>query len=101
MKLKTTTQAGGVCIAVKVVPGARRERIVGLLGDALKVAVSKPPEGGAANGAVRDLLAQTLGVPVSNVEIVRGHGTPRKQILIRGVAEAEIRDRLKTVVEQA
>src|SRR4051812_40232042 len=101
MNLKTTQQPQGVCIAVKVVPGARRERIVGLLGDALKVAVSKPPEGGAANGAVRNLLAQTLGVPVANIEILRGHSNPRKQILIRGVTEAEIRSRLETVLEQA
>ena len=41
---------GGVRIHLKVVPGARRDQIAGVLatpgGDRLKVRVSAPPEGG-------------------------------------------------------
>ena len=43
-------------LALKVVPGASRDRIVGEHGDALKVAVAKPPEDGAANQAVEQFL---------------------------------------------
>ena len=57
---------------LKVVPGASRDRVVGPLGDALKVAVSKPPADGAANRAVVKVLASHLAVPESAVTIVRG-----------------------------
>ena len=79
---------------LSVVPGAKRDRIVGELGDALKVAVSKPPEDGAANRAVVELLAAALGVSAAQVEIVRGHSNPRKEALVRGITAAIVQERL-------
>jgi len=92
-----TTQPDGVRFAIKVVPGASRHRVFGALGDALKVAVSKPPEGGAANKAVVALLAEALGVAAAQVHIVQGHASPRKQVLITGVDAAELRTRLDMI----
>jgi uncharacterized protein (TIGR00251 family) len=88
----------GVRIALKVVPGASRDRIVGVLGDALKVAVSKPPEGGAANRVVVQLLANALGIPPKQVEVVKGHTSPRKDVLVRGIALADLRQRVDALV---
>ena len=84
----------GVRFALKVVPGASRQRIVGKLGDALKVAVSKPPEDGAANNAVIKLLAGALPVAEGNITIVRGHSNPRKEVAITGIAIEDLRSRL-------
>jgi uncharacterized protein (TIGR00251 family) len=89
-----TQQPDGVRFALKVVPGASRDRIVGVLGDALKVAVSKPPADGAANKAVVTLLAKALGVRMQNVSVVRGHGSPRKEVRITGLSLAELSNRL-------
>ena len=86
--------AEGVTLTLKVVPGAKRDRIVGELGDALKVAVSKPPEDGAANRAVAQLLAAALGVPVAQIAILRGHSSPRKEVLLRGITAAFAQQRL-------
>ena len=80
----------GTILAVKVVPGASRERIVGLLGDRLKVAVQKPAERGAANKAVCALVASVLGVRPGDVQIVRGQSHPEKDLLVRGLSAEEV-----------
>ncbi len=77
-------------LPVKVIPKASSTRIVGWLGDALKVAVTAAPEGGRANAAVCELLASSLGVAASGVRCVAGHGSSRKLFEIDALAEAEI-----------
>jgi len=79
-----TACPGGVHLAVKVVPGASRSRIVGVLGDRLKVAVSAPPEAGKANRAVCDLLARAFDVPAGDVSVISGTSKPRKVIEVLG-----------------
>lgn len=80
-------------INLKAVPGARRDEVVGWLGDRLKVRVSAPPEGGRANAAIRALLAAELGVAPSAITITRGHGTAEKSVLIEGVTREQVEDR--------
>jgi len=75
----------GVEIRVKAVPGASRNRIVGVLGDALKIQVSAPPEKGKANRAIARMLAETLGVPEKNVQIVSGDTNPQKRFRLIGI----------------
>jgi uncharacterized protein (TIGR00251 family) len=72
-------------LKVKVVPGSSRDQIAGWLGDALKINVTAPPERGKANEAVIELVAERLGLPASDVEIVTGHGAPMKELSIRGI----------------
>ena len=70
---------------VKVVPGAKRTRLAGVLGDRLKLQVAAPPEDGKANAAVIALLAETLGIDRSRVELLSGASNPRKTFRV-GVA---------------
>lgn len=86
--------ADGAVVAVKVVPGASRERLVGPLGERLKVAVRKPAEKGAANRAVGVLLAKALAVRAADVEILHGGSRPEKVVLVRGLAPEAVRRRL-------
>lgn len=86
--------AGGVEIAVKVVPGASRDRIVGPLGDALKIQVAAPPERGRANERVSELLAATLGVARSAVRLAGGAANPRKVFHAAGISIDEAARRL-------
>jgi len=79
---------------IKVVPGAKKTRVVGRYGDAIKVQVGAPPEDGKANRAVLELLAEALGVKPQALSITRGQTQPRKTIEIVGleqdVAEARL-----------
>ena len=79
---------------VKVVPGARKDRVVGAYGDAVKVQVRAPPAGGKANAAVLRVLTETLGLKPGQLELIAGHGQPRKVVRIEGLDEREIRTRL-------
>lgn len=81
---------GEVRFAVKVVPGSSRDRIAGALGDALKVQVTAPPEGGAANARLCKLLAQALGIAARDVRVLAGASTPRKVVAVRGVPAAAV-----------
>jgi uncharacterized protein (TIGR00251 family) len=80
--LALTAVGGGTRLRLRVKPGARRAGIVGVHGDALKVAVRLPPERGKANGAVIELLAQTLDVPLAAVTIVGGSASQDKVVLV-------------------
>ncbi|MGI9110585.1 MAG: DUF167 domain-containing protein [Opitutales bacterium] len=71
-------------LKVKAVPGASRSEIVGRLGEALKVRVAAPPEGGKANREILELLAARLGLPAAGVTLVSGAASPAKVVELRG-----------------
>jgi uncharacterized protein YggU (UPF0235/DUF167 family) len=76
---------GGLRIDVKVVPGASRPGIAGILGKRLKVRVAEAPERGKANAAVERLVAAWLGA--RDARVVAGHGRPEKIVEVEGVTE--------------
>lgn len=67
-------------LRLKVVPGASRSRVVGLLGDRLKVQVAAPPEAGKANAAVIDLLSGWLGCGRRDLDLTAGQAQPQKTV---------------------
>lgn len=81
-------------LMLKVVPGARRDALAGLLGDRIKVRVAAPPEDGRANDAVCALVASATGIARREVELVAGHAQPLKTLRLRGVSPADARARL-------
>lgn len=80
-------------LTVEVRPRAARNQIVEVGDTALRVGVTAPPLDGAANAAVRDLLAATLGCPRSAVAIVRGERSRTKVVRVLGLTPAECRAR--------
>jgi uncharacterized protein (TIGR00251 family) len=82
-----------VLIAIKAVPGSRRDQVVGRLGDRLKIKVAAPPEDGRANEAICTLLARELGVRHAAVTIISGHTRPEKVVRVEGISPESLRDR--------
>lgn len=83
------SQPDGVFLSVKVQPRASRNEVGGLHGNELKVAVTAPPVDSAANEAVVELLAETLGLPRRSVSLVRGQTSRHKVFRLDGLtAEA-------------
>lgn len=85
-ELEITEQDGRFILRLRVSPGARKARIAGPHGGALKLSVSEPPERGKANEGVIALLAATLGVAERDIEILSGHTSQDKRAAISGFA---------------
>lgn len=77
--------AGGVRVAVYVKPKSSRAKVLGVRNGALELAVTAPPVDGAANQAVRELVAETLGVPLRDVALVHGASSRTKLVEVVGV----------------
>lgn len=82
---------GFILLNVRVVSRASRSEIVGEHDGALRVRIASPPIDGAANAQLLKLIAKTLGVTRSAVEIVSGQTSKTKQLRIDGVTAAQIR----------
>jgi uncharacterized protein (TIGR00251 family) len=83
-------------VRLRVAPGATRAGVVGRHGDAWKVRVTAPAEGGRANDAVVRLLAETFKLPRSAVTLVSGHSARDKIVELTGIEPEDIDRRLSS-----
>lgn len=81
-------------LAVRLVPRASRDEIVGFEGETLRVRVTAPPVAGRANAALTRLVAKRLGVARGAVRVVAGQGSRQKVLAVDGLAAEEVRRRL-------
>jgi len=81
-------------LAIKAIPNAGRDEIVGWLGEALKVKIRAPALDGRANDALCAFLADALGLPKRAVEVALGEKSRQKCVLITGLSGEEVRNRL-------
>ena len=79
---------------MKVVPGSSRNRVAGEYAGGIKLNVTQPPEGGAANRAVIALLSELLKIPAAGIRISRGQSSARKEVIIIGLSADVIASRL-------
>ena len=81
---------GGVTLAVRALPGAKKKTaILGLYCEGekarLKIAVQATAIDGRANSALIAFLADFFGTPKSSVELMSGELSRSKVFLLRGV----------------
>jgi len=85
---------GGISFRVRVHPRAKRNAIVGEIGDALKLALKAPPVDGRANEACIEFFAKLLKVPRASVTIASGHSSRNKTICVSGITAEQLRRQL-------
>jgi hypothetical protein len=83
--IKLVDTPEGVIVPVWAQPRAKKDRIVGEFNGCIKVAVTAPPEGGRANEAIAEVIADALGLRGSAVQVVGGLTSRQKQVLVKGV----------------
>lgn len=82
-----------VTVAVKLVPNASRDEIVGFHGDRIRIRVTAPPERGKANTALCRLLRSVTGAATATV--TTGVSNANKTVALTGVTGETVRDRLR------
>ena len=82
---------GGVTLVVRVTPRSHKNEIAGADGKALRVKLTAPPVGGAANAALCEFLARALGVRKSAVTLVAGQSSRHKVVRVEGITADQVR----------
>lgn len=84
-----TLTRNGLWVAIWLSPRAKADRLLAVAptargGQAIKVSVSAPPQGGRANEALLRLLAYTWHLPRRNLSIVAGATSRNKIVNVAG-----------------
>jgi hypothetical protein len=88
----------GVLLRVHLQPRAAHNRLIGLHGETLKIALTAPPVDNAANSALLAFLAALLRVPRSSVLLVSGKKSREKRVLISTTDPQYVTQRLKSTL---
>ena len=73
----------GIILNMRIQPRSSKNMIAGRHGDALKIKLTAPPVGGAANKMCIQYLSKWLDIPKSSIEIIAGHTGRTKRVLLR------------------
>ena len=87
---------GGCLVSLRVQPGASRNAVVGMYGDAVKIALQAPPVDGKANQLLCRLFAEWSGLPKSAVELRSGQTGRSKVLELSGITA----EQLKAIMER-
>lgn len=99
-KPKFSDARRGAAITVKVTPRAKRTAVAGVMDDGtLKIKIAAPPVDGAANKALIEFLAEVLGLPRSQVDIVAGETSERKLVSLVGISPEQVDSVLRGLIE--
>lgn len=68
----------GIRLVVQITPNARKNEVIGIMDDMLKIRLQAQPIEGKANDALIRYIANVLDVPKRMVLITHGHTNKRK-----------------------
>ena len=91
--------ADGLAFSIYVQPRSSMAAVVGCHETALKIKLTAPPVGGAANKQCIQILAKALGLPKSAITITSGRTSRRKQIRIISSAANLTPPQIKSLVQ--
>jgi len=92
---------GGTLLRVWVQPKAPKNKIVGVHGDSIKIAVKAPPVEGKANEECIEYLSDILGLPKRQLAIKSGQQGRHKGVHIKGMTPEKVVASLKNAIEKA
>ena len=81
-------------ISLRVYPNASRNEMVAFADGVLRVKIAAPPIKGKANKELIAFLSRLLEVGKGSVNIIKGHTTRSKVVVIDGLSREEVMKRL-------
>ncbi len=85
----------GVLLFVQVSAGAKRSEFAGISEDGfLRIKISAPAERGKANKELINFLSKALGIRKSELEIISGEFSRKKQIIIKTNCPEKLIDKI-------
>ncbi|MGD9126861.1 MAG: DUF167 domain-containing protein [Planctomycetia bacterium] len=96
-KIDISPHSEGASLAVRAQPGARRNEVAGVRDRMLLVRVTQAPEKGKANKAIAEVIAKSLGLRRSQVELLSGETSRQKRFLIRNLTAEELAEKLNSL----
>jgi uncharacterized protein (TIGR00251 family) len=95
----------GCSLAVRVQPGAKRNAILGIYGEAteaqLKIALKAPPIDGRANEALIAFLAELFGLPRSAIGIAHGQTGRSKLVTLKTGNTTDAQARIRAALSSS
>ena len=90
--------SNGIILNILIQPRSSKNMIAGQHGDALKIKLTAPPVGGAANKMCIQYLSKWLGLPKSSIEIISGHTGRTKRVMLRLENNEKDRKRIRSML---
>lgn len=90
----------GVLLLVRIVPGASRNQVTGVLDGRLRLRIQAPPVEGKANRELVKYVAGLFGISKGRVTIIKGEGSREKTLLLAGVPQAEAGLKLQAILPE-
>ncbi len=84
----------GILLQIRFTPRSSRRGFLGVENNWLKVAVNAPPDKGAANRELVELISKNLKVPKRDVAILQGSAKRRKLVEIRGISREYFQEKI-------
>ena len=94
------SRGDGTILSVQARPGAKKNEIRGEQNGFLKVFVTQIPEKGKANKVILELLAKSLKVKKSEIELVSGETSSHKRFLFHHHSPDEISEKIAPFLPQ-
>ncbi len=89
----------GTILSLRAQPGSRRNELRAARQGILKACVTQSAEKGKANKAIIELLAKSLGLRKSQIELISGETSRQKRFLIRDVSIDELTGKINEIIK--
>ncbi|MGV8073178.1 MAG: DUF167 domain-containing protein [Syntrophobacteraceae bacterium] len=88
----------GSILDVYVQPRAGKTELAGIHEGKLKIRLSAPPVEGEANKECIRFLSKLIGMPKSAIEIIQGHKSRHKKVLIHGASPGDLQAKFNDIL---